>query len=117
MRISELSTSLGLELAQPEFNDREISSGYSSDLLSDVMANAKADGVLVTVQAHKNTIAVAGLAGLAAVVVCNGRPLPRDMIEAARAELVAVLSTRDSAFEVSGRLWAALHGGPKGGPR
>ena len=117
MRISELSASLGLELAQPEFKDREISSGYSSDLLSDVMANAKADGVLVTVQAHKNTIAVAALAGLAAVVVCNGRPLPPDMIAAARAELVAVLSTRDAAFEVSGRLWAALQRGPKGGPR
>ncbi len=110
MQISELAPALGLSLAQPEFTDREISSGYSSDLLSDVMANARADGVLVTVQAHKNTIAVAALAGLAAVVVCNGRPLPADMIEAARAERIAVLSTSDPAFEVSGRLWAALRG-------
>jgi predicted transcriptional regulator len=108
MRISDLAPTLGLVLAQPEFTDREISSGYASDLLSDVMANAKADGVLVTVQAHKNTIAVAALAGLAAVVVCNGRPLPGDMIESARAEGVAVLSTKEAAFETAGRLWAAL---------
>jgi len=111
MRISDLAPALGLRLEQSEFADREISSGYTSDLLSDVMANAKTDGVLVTVQAHKNTIAVAGLASLAAVVVCNGRPLPADMIAAARAEGIAVLSTRDTAFEVSGRLWAALRGG------
>lgn len=113
MQVSELASALGLSLAQPEFQDRDISTGYSSDLLSDVMANASADGVLVTVQAHKNTIAVAALAGLAAVIVCNGRPLPADMIDAARAERVAVLSTADSAFEVSGRLWAALRGAPR----
>src|SRR5208282_1341526 len=83
MRISELAQSLGLEVAQGGYADREISTGYSSDLLSDVMANAKADGVLVTVQAHKNAVAVASLVGLAAVVVCNSRPLPDDMVEAA----------------------------------
>jgi hypothetical protein len=52
---------------------------------------------------------VASLVGLAAIVVCNSRPLPEDMIEAAKAEGVAVLRTPSSAFEVSGRLWAALH--------
>jgi len=110
MKISDLAPSLGLKLVQGEFADREVGSGYASDLLSDVMANAKADGVLVTVQAHKNTIAVASLAGLAAIVVCNARPLPEDMVEAARAEGIALLSTAQTAFEVSGRLWAALRG-------
>lgn len=110
MKISDLAPSLDLKLVQAEFADREIGSGYASDLLSDVMANAKADGVLITVQAHKNAVAVASLAGLAAIVVCNGRPVPEDMIDAARAEGVALLSTTQAAFEVSGRLWAALKG-------
>jgi hypothetical protein len=110
MRISELGASLGLdlEIAQGVYADREISGGYSSDLLSDVMANAVADGVLVTVQAHKNAVAVASLVGLAAIVVCNSRPLPADMVESARAEGVAVFRTPATAFEVSGRLWAGL---------
>jgi hypothetical protein len=108
MRISELASSLGLEAAQDHFTDREISSGYASDLLSDVMANAAADGILVTVQAHKNAVAVASLVGLAAIIVCNSRPLPEDMIEAARAEGVAVFRSAENAFEISGRLWAAL---------
>jgi hypothetical protein len=109
MRISELVSCLGLEAAQDKYSDREISTGYASDLLSDVMANAKADGVLVTVQAHKNAVAVASLVGLGAIIVCNSRPLPEDMIEAARAEGVAVFRSAASAFEISGRLWAALH--------
>ena len=108
MRISELASSLGLETAQGAYADREISSGYASDLLSDVMANAAADGVLVTVQAHKNAVAVASLVGLAAIVICNSRPLPDDMIAAARAEGVAIFRSPETAFEVSGRLWAAL---------
>jgi hypothetical protein len=110
MRISEIVDSLGIdmEIAQEVYSDRDISSGYSSDLLSDVMANAKAEGVLVTVQAHKNAVAVASLVGLAAIVVCNSRPLPADMLESARAEGVAIFRTPATAFEVSGRLWAAL---------
>jgi serine kinase of HPr protein (carbohydrate metabolism regulator) len=109
MRISELAPLLGLEVAQGEYSDRALSSGYASDLLSDVMANAKADGVLVTVQAHKNAIAVASLVGLAAIIVCNSRPMPEDMLEAAKAEGVALFRSAQSAFEISGRLWAALH--------
>jgi len=108
MRISDLVPTLGLEAAQDNYVDRDISTGYASDLLSDVMANAKADGVLVTVQAHKNAVAVASLVGLGAIIVCNSRPLPADMIEAARAEGVAVFRTALGAFEVSGRLWTAL---------
>ncbi|MDP3179638.1 MAG: hypothetical protein Q8M76_17150 [Spirochaetaceae bacterium] len=108
MLISELPSFLGVEAAQGEYEDRPISSGYSSDLLSDVMANARAGAVLVTVQAHKNTVAVASLVGIAAIVVCNGRTVPPDMAQAAKAEGVAVFSTASGAFEISGRLWSAL---------
>jgi predicted transcriptional regulator len=111
MKTSDLAPSLGLTLVQADFKDRAVTSGYTSDLLSDVMANAEADGVLVTVQAHKNTIAVAALAGLAAVVICNGRPVPADMIEAARTEGIALLSTTKSSFEISGRLWSIMQSG------
>jgi len=110
MRTSELQGALGLEALQGEYADRELSGGYTSDLLSDVMGNAKADQVLVTIQAHKNTVAVASLVGLAAIVVCNARPAPEDMLEAAKAEGIAVFRTGSTQFEVSGRLFRALGG-------
>jgi len=116
MRTSELAGALGLSVVQGEYADRPISGGYTSDLLSDVMANAKADCVLVTIQAHKNTVAVASLVGLAAIVVCNGRAVPDDMAEAARAEGVAIFGSTASQFEVSGRLWGALGDTVSAGP-
>ena len=44
--------------------DNEVSFGYSSDLLSDVMAGAGPGDVWVTVQVHQNIIAVASLTDL-----------------------------------------------------
>jgi len=76
MKISELAGALDLNCVQKEFDDQEIETGYTSDLLSDVMANAEADCALITIQAHKNTIAVAQLIGANAVIICNDRPIP-----------------------------------------
>ncbi len=108
MLTSELTSLIEARLVQAEFKDSQISGGYTSDLLSDVMAHGKTAEVLITIQAHKNTVAVAGLLGLPAVVLCNNRPIPDDMIEAAREEGIAIFSTSLSQFEVSGRLWNAL---------
>ncbi len=108
MRISELEKALGARLVQAKFEDRDLSGAYTSDLLSDVMGKAEADSVLITIQAHKNTVAVASLLGLGAVVLCNDRPIPEDMVQAAAAEGIAILTTPLSQFEVSGRLWPEL---------
>jgi hypothetical protein len=108
MLVSELGRRLGLQAIQDSYEDRALSSGYTSDLLSDVMANARADCAFITIQAHKNSVAVASLVGVAAIILCNGREAPPDMVEAAKAEGIAVLGSRESQFELSGRLWSAL---------
>ena len=110
MNIGDIPSVLPCLVAQDAYADRPLSGGFAGDLLSDVMGKAKADSVLVTVQAHRNAIAVASLAGLAAVVVCHGRPVPDDMVAAARDEGIAVFVTGLDPFEASGRLWAALRG-------
>lgn len=88
--------------------EKEIAGGYTSDLLSDVMAHAKTGEVLVTIQAHKNTLAVASLVGAPAIILCNNRPIPENMVEAAEQEDISLFRTSLTQFEVSGRLWAAL---------
>lgn len=108
MRIKHLQGIIEAEIFQGVFEDIEIAGGYASDLLSDVMAHAKAGEILITIQAHRNTVAVAGLVGAPAIVICNGRPVPEDMIGAARDEGIAILRTDLSQYEVSGRLWEAL---------
>lgn len=88
--------------------DCQITDGYTSDLLSDVMANMEEDSILITIQAHKNTIAVAGLKGAPAVLFCNNRPVTQDVIEAAEKEGIVLLLTDDSQFMASVKIGLAL---------
>ena len=53
--------------------DIDIARAHATDLLSDVLANAPRDGVLVTIQSHMNAVAVAVHAGIKAVVFAWGR--------------------------------------------
>ena len=108
MKISRLATSLVFRAVQDAFDDRDLTCGYTSDLLSDVMANASEDCVLVTIQAHKNAVAVATMAGIAAILICNNRPIPDDMLEAARPERIAVFVTEKSQFIAGGEIYQAL---------
>ena len=75
-----------------------INYGYASDLLSDVMGHCGDESVLITIQNHLNAIAVCTLAGIEAVVICNGRPVPDDMKAAAEREGVGLVTTSLSQF-------------------
>jgi len=111
VKISEVAAALNAEICQSEFEDVEVSGAYTSDLLSDVMAYAKDGGALITIQAHKNTVAVASLVDISVLVICNSRPLPDDMLEAAKSEGIAVIRTKENQFTVSGKLWSLFHAG------
>jgi len=82
----------------------EITSGYTSDLLSDVMGNALENCALITIQGHKNTVAVASLIGIGAIILCNGRTAPEEMIEAAKEHDIAIYTTEDTQFTASWKL-------------
>jgi len=82
-------------------DDTHVNAAYTSDLLSDVVAHCPEDSILITVQNHKNTVAVATLVGAVAILVCHGRDIPPDMHEAAANEHVALLRTPLSQFAAS----------------
>jgi hypothetical protein len=109
VKIKEIAAALGAEICQSEFEDVEVCGAYTSDLLSDVMAYAKDGGALITIQAHKNTVAVATLVNISVIVICNSRPLPDDMLGAAKDEGIAVIRTKENQFTVSGKLWDIFH--------
>ena len=101
MKISEIQSLEQFTCVQEKYTDADIDSGYTSDLLSDVMGNAEEGAVLITIQAHKNTIAVSSLAGVGAIIICNNRPLPNDMLSAAAEEGIAVFQTSENQFNTS----------------
>lgn len=66
MTVRELATQLKLEVCCGAAGlDKEIKGGYTSDLLSDVMGNAREGNIWITLQTHKNIMAIASLKELA----------------------------------------------------
>ena len=62
MKVKELVEKLNLKVLSGEKGlDREIDGCYISDLLSDVMGNAMEGNIWITLQTHKNVMAVASL--------------------------------------------------------
>jgi len=110
MTIREAAAMLQAEILQDSFEDLPLTGAYTSDLLSDVMANAKEGGALITIQAHKNTVAVATLVNISVIVLCNNRPVQdNEMLEAAKDEGIAVIRTKENQFTVSGKLYSAIN--------
>ncbi|MBN2538380.1 serine kinase [candidate division WOR-3 bacterium] len=106
MKLGEVVARLGLELVgQTGRLDREVTGGYASDLLSDVMANAREGNVWVTLQIHQNVVAVATLKELAGIIIVNGRKPEPEVLAKAEQEGVPVMLTGMPAFEVAGRLY------------
>ena len=85
---------------------REVNRAHASDLLSDVLANAPGGGLLLTTQVHLNVIAVAVHAGLSAVIFTSGLSPEREVLERAAVEGLPLFGTRESTFDVAGKLYA-----------
>ena len=110
MKISELVTQLGLKiLGGNKGLDHEITGGYTSDLLSDVMGHANAGKIWITLQTHKNVMAIASLKELAAIVLVKGYQPEADMLEQGNIEGIPVLGTTEEAFEISGKIYQLLN--------
>lgn len=93
-------------LTEPkDFARIEVTKGYTSDLLSCVMAGAPHGGVWITLQAHTNIIAVAALLDLNAVIITEDAQPEPATIERANDEGITLLATPMKSFEVVGRLW------------
>jgi serine kinase of HPr protein (carbohydrate metabolism regulator) len=84
--------------------DRTISGGYVSDLLSDVMGTAQESQVWITLQTHKNVMAIASLKDLAAVILVKGLQPDADTLAQSEEEGIPILGTTEQTFEMSGKL-------------
>lgn len=109
MKLHQIVKELRLEARSKVSNlDREISGGYVSDLLSDVIANAKKDNVWVTLQIHQNIVAVAVLKELTGIIIVNGREPEEETLKKAEMENIPIMVTGLSAFEITGKLYRLL---------
>ena len=106
MKLKDIIENLEMRVETAEESvDREVTGGYMSDLLSDVMANSKDGDVWITLQIHPNIIAVAALKDLAGIIIVQGRNPEKETIEKAQSENIPILVSDLQAFEIAGRLY------------
>lgn len=110
MKVSELAEQLKLKVfSGNEGLNHEITNGYTSDLLSDVMGHAEAGNAWITLQTHKNVMAISSLKDLSAVILVKGFEPEADMLAQSNEEGIPVLGTNDQAFVISGKLYNLLN--------
>jgi len=109
VKLTELIENLNLDVRSARGSlDREVTGGYASDLLSDVLANGEPGNLWITLQIHQNIqniVAVASMKDLAGIILVNGREPEQDTVEKAEAENIAIMVTELPTFELAGRLY------------
>lgn len=109
MNVRDIVNQLSLELKSTKGDlDREVKGCYISDLLSDVMANAKDGELWITLQTHPNIVAVAALKNLAGIIITNKRAPEEETLKKAEDERIMVAVSSSSTFELGGRLFTIL---------
>jgi hypothetical protein len=110
MTTKELVEQLGLKPLS-EFDDREVSGVFVSDMVSDVMAGAKSGNLWLTVQTHKSIVPAANLVDVSAVIIASGKQVPQETTDLASKFNIAILSTELPTFELVGKLYNLGLGG------
>lgn len=109
MTVNELVEKLNLNVVSGQKGlNRVVTGGYTSDLLSDVMGHATEGQVWITLQTHKNVMAIASLKELAAIVLVNSHQPDADTKEQSDTEGIPVLSTNLPNFEITGKLYSLI---------
>ena len=107
MKVSELAQLIEARNMTPGVEgDKEISCGYTCDLLSWVMAHGCEGMAWITVQTHMNVIAVAVLSEMACVILPEGIDMEAESLQKAVSEGMVVLQSPLTAFDICGRMAA-----------
>ena len=105
MKVSELIENLNLTVVtKGDYEDREIKGCYIGDLLSWVMGRAQADNVWITIMNNINIVAVAALADVACILLCEDVKVDQNIIDKADSQDIIILSSKLTAFELAEKL-------------
>lgn len=110
MTVQDIVSQLNLTVCSgQEGLQREVKGGYTSDLLSDVMGHAQEGDIWVTLQTHKNVMAIASLKEIAAIILVKGHLRKKIRWKKAITKTSPILSSPLQTFEITGQLYKLLH--------
>lgn len=101
MTVEQLSEKYVFDPVVMADGTREITGGYTGDLLSWVMGRAHSGDVWITIMSNINIAAVAALTDAACILLAEGVLLDDNVRSVAQDKGINVLSSKKSAFELS----------------
>jgi predicted transcriptional regulator len=86
--------------------DMEVKTAFGADLMSDVLAFAKAGSLLLTGLTNTQVIRIANVLDIAAIILVRGKKPPVETVDLAKDLQIPILITKYILFETAGRLYA-----------
>ena len=107
MKISAIKELLKAEVICGEEDlEKEVYSACGSDMMSDVLAYVKDQGVLLTGLVNSQVIRTAEMMDIVAVCFVRGKVPPEDVIELAKEKGITILSTDYPLYISCGKLYS-----------
>lgn len=108
MKLSDIQEILAAKCCTGhDLENRRAFAACGADLLSDVLAFAKENSVLLTGLVHPQVIRTAEMLDMVAVIFVRGKQPTEEMIEMARRMDIPVFSTPHKMYESCGLLYKA----------
>lgn len=104
MTVEELKKALELTPFSEADPDREVTGGYTGDLLSWVMGRANSGDAWVTIMSNRNIAAVAALTDVAAIVLAEGVQPDEGVTELCEAKGINLYGSALPSFTLSARI-------------
>lgn len=108
MKIREIQTLLGAQLLCGEENlDHDVYSACCSDMMSDVLAYVKDQGVLLTGLVNPQVVRTASMMDMVCIVFVRDKDPSPEIIELSRENGIVMMKSALRAFEACGILYHA----------
>jgi predicted transcriptional regulator len=107
LKLSEVKKILNADvIVGEEHLDLEVKTAFGADLMSDVLAFAKAGSLLLTGLTNSQVIRTANILDIAAIILVRGKKPSTETINLAKEFKIPLLTTKYILFETAGRLYA-----------
>lgn len=108
MKLATIQEILNAEvLTGADLLDIEVYNACGADLMSDILADTKANALLLTGLVNTQILQTATISDFAAIVFVRGKIPPDELIELAGGQKMPLLRTQYSLYESCGMLYAA----------
>lgn len=101
MKICDFAAEINAEILSMPRPDAEITGGYCGDLLSWVMGRAEEGQVWITIMSNINTVAVASLADVSAILLSENAEIEESVVLKAKEQGINLLRTPMSTYEAA----------------